>query len=290
VMAQVFISYSRKDKEFARHLSSALAAQDRDAWVDWKDIPLTAEWQQEILTNIEAADTFIFIISPESVASVNCRKEIDHAAANNKRMVPILYRSVPDREVPETLARFQRIDIGEEAEFDSGFAALVKALDTDLDWAQAHTRLLTRAKEWERQGRDGSFLLRGKDMRDAEDWVARSSGHEPKPTPLQTQFLLVSRKAAIRQRRIMYGVAAVAFLIAAGLALYAVLAQRRKEDALGRSLAGRSATILSQSGDTELAALLALESMKRGSMNEGAQALRDSLAYLRRTRTFFASG
>ena len=57
-MAQVFISYSRKDKEFVRHLGDALVAQKREAWVDWKDIPLTAEWQQEIFNNIEAADNF----------------------------------------------------------------------------------------------------------------------------------------------------------------------------------------------------------------------------------------
>ena len=54
-MAQVFISYSRKDKEFVRKLGDALSTQKREAWVDWKDIPLTAEWQWEILANIETA-------------------------------------------------------------------------------------------------------------------------------------------------------------------------------------------------------------------------------------------
>ena len=43
-MAQVFISYFRKDKEFALKLGDAVAAQQREAWVDWKDIPLPAEW------------------------------------------------------------------------------------------------------------------------------------------------------------------------------------------------------------------------------------------------------
>lgn len=106
-MAQVFISYSRKDKDFIRKLGDALAAQKREAWIDWKDIPLTAECQQEIFTNIETAEKFIFVISPESAASSNCRKEIDHAVANNKRMVPIYYRPVPDEAIPETLGRFK---------------------------------------------------------------------------------------------------------------------------------------------------------------------------------------
>ena len=289
-MAEIFISYSRRDKEFVRRLGEALAAQERVAWVDWKDIPLTAEWQQEILTNIEAADSFVFVISPDSAASFNCRKEIDHAAANNKRMLPILYRSVPDNDVPETLARFQRIDLSEESLFDAGFAGLVKALDTDLPWVQMHTRLLTRAKEWERQARDTSFLLRGKDLRDAEQWIARRAEHEPKPTPLQVQYLQLSRRAATRQRRIIVGTAAVTFLIAAGLAVYAFVTQGRKEDALARSLAGRSASILSNSEDTELAALLALESVKRRPTEEGAQALRNALVYLRRTHALFGGG
>ncbi len=152
-MAQIFISYSRKDKDFVRKIGEALAAQKREAWVDWKDIPLTAEWQQEILTNIENADNFIFVISPESVASPNCRKEIDHAVANNKRMVPIFYRPVPDEAIPETLGKFQRINFGDNDNFDSKLAALISAIDIDLAWVQMHTRLLTRAKEWEREAK-----------------------------------------------------------------------------------------------------------------------------------------
>ena len=33
-MAQAFISYSRKDKEFVQKLHEALAAQKREAWVE----------------------------------------------------------------------------------------------------------------------------------------------------------------------------------------------------------------------------------------------------------------
>ena len=108
------MSYSRKDKDFVRQLNDALAGQKREAWVDWKDIPLTAEWQQEILTNIETTENFIFVISPESAASTNCRKEIDHAVANHKRMFPIVRRHVPDDAVPEALRKFQWIDFSDD--------------------------------------------------------------------------------------------------------------------------------------------------------------------------------
>ena len=51
-MAEVFISYSRHDTDFVYKLVDALAAHELKAWVDWKDIPPTAEWQQEIFSSI----------------------------------------------------------------------------------------------------------------------------------------------------------------------------------------------------------------------------------------------
>jgi hypothetical protein len=182
-MADVFISYWRKDKDFVQQLGEALLAQRREAWIDWKDIPLTAEWQQEIFTNMERAYNFVFVISPDSLASTNCKREIDHAAANHKRMIPIFYRRVPDDAIPENLARIQRLEIPSGGGLDSTCLALIKALDTDLAWTQAHTRLLTRAKEWDREDKDDSFLLRGKDLREAEESVAKYADRDPKPTP-----------------------------------------------------------------------------------------------------------
>jgi len=41
---------------------------------------------------------------------------------------------------------------------------LIQALDTDLDAVKSHTRILVRALEWDRNGRDSSFLLRGIDL------------------------------------------------------------------------------------------------------------------------------
>jgi hypothetical protein len=204
-VAQVFLLYSRKDKDFVRRLNDALIAQKREAWIDWKDIPLTAEWQQEILTNIESSENFVFVISPEAAASPNCRREIDHAVANNKRMIPIFRRPTPDDAIPEALGKFQRIDFSDNDEFDARFVALIAALDADLAWVNAHTRLLTRAKEWEREGKESSFLLRGNDLREAERWVAKSSEKDPKLTTLQSQ---ASRQSATRLPRIIIGAVA----------------------------------------------------------------------------------
>jgi hypothetical protein len=241
----------------------ALATQKRGAWVDWKDIPLTAEWQQQILTNIEAADNFVFVISPDSVDSVNCRKEIDHAVAHNKRMVPILYRAVPDQAIPAALGKFQRIEFADNDTFDTTFAALIAALDTDPSWVQQHTRLLSRAKEWDREAKDSSFLLRGKDLREAETWVAKSAEKETKPTTLHSQYILASRQAATKLLRIVIGGVTSALVVAVVLAIYAFMqkgvAQRNARESKARELAAYATDNLSD--NPEQAVLLAAQAV-----------------------------
>jgi hypothetical protein len=53
----VFVSYAREDGEFVHRLTEALSARGKRSWVDWADIPPTAEWMSEIRVAIDAADT-----------------------------------------------------------------------------------------------------------------------------------------------------------------------------------------------------------------------------------------
>ncbi|MEL6526056.1 MAG: toll/interleukin-1 receptor domain-containing protein, partial [Chloroflexota bacterium] len=89
-MSDVFISYSRRDSAFTQKLHDRLAQNEADVWVDWEDIPATADWWAEIKAAIEAADAFAFLITPNSIRSEVCRDEIEHAVDNNKRFIPLL--------------------------------------------------------------------------------------------------------------------------------------------------------------------------------------------------------
>jgi hypothetical protein len=259
-VAQVFISYSRKDKEFVQKLVGALVAGNREVWLDDRNIEPTAEWLKEIFSNIESSDNFLFVISPDSVVSTYARKE---SALNNKRIVPIFYKPVPDKDIPEAVAKFQRIDFTGGDGFDAKLSKLVAALDTDLEWKQDHTRLLTRAKEWEQEGKDASFLLRGKDMREAEEWVAKSAEKDPKPTTLHSQYILASRQSATKIQRIIIGAVAAAALIAFGLAVYAFIQQnlavRNAHESRARELVALSTGSLSD--DPEKSILLAMQAV-----------------------------
>ena len=62
-MPAVFISYSRADRDFVHRLHEALASRGYDVWVDWEDIPPSAEWLAEIRSGVLSADGVIYVLS-----------------------------------------------------------------------------------------------------------------------------------------------------------------------------------------------------------------------------------
>ena len=62
-MADVFVSYSRKDTAFVRELHDFLTESGKDVWVDWDDIPPGSRWEQDIDDSIDGADSFVFVVS-----------------------------------------------------------------------------------------------------------------------------------------------------------------------------------------------------------------------------------
>ncbi len=228
---EVFISYSRKDKEFVRRLDEDLKRRGREAWVDWEGIPPGDKWEKTIYGAIEATHTFIFVLTPDSIASEVCGEEIAHAAANNKRLVPIVHRDVAADTVPKRSGELNWIFFRDSDDFEEATGKLITALDTDLTWVRAHTRLLTRAIEWDANGRNNSFVLHGDDLRSAERWLAEAGAQkERQPTALQTEYILASRKAATRRQRITLGAVTFGLVVAIVLAVVAFFAEAKAKD------------------------------------------------------------
>jgi len=245
-MADVFISYSRRDSDFVRRLHDALASRSRDVWVDWEDIPLSADWWREIRENIEAADTFVFVISPDSILSKICRDEIEYAADNHKRIIPLLYRDISaiQRDNPDSIhpaiSTYNWVKITPESDFEQGVDNLLRTIDTDLDHVRQHTRLLVRAKEWEARNRDAAILLNGARIREFRDWLARSADKQPAPTDLQRAFLLASEIAFNRRQRLALVIVLVATLVTFGLVTTALVQSQRTIQAESTSVAIRA--------------------------------------------------
>ena len=117
--------------------------------------------------------------------------------------------------VPKSLRELNWIFFRDSDDFEEATDKLISALDTDLDWVRAHTRLLTRAIEWETKGKNNSFVLRGDDLKAAEQWLAEAgTDKERQPTKLQTEYIIASRKAAARRQRITLGAVALGAVVA----------------------------------------------------------------------------
>jgi hypothetical protein len=200
-MSDIFISYSRRDQAFVRTLHDRLAAEKREVWVDWEDIPPSVEWLAEIERAIEAADTVVFVLSPDSLGSKTCRHECEHAARMGKKLIPVVTRDVDATAVPESLGRLNWLSFTAPGSFDSAYAALMSTIETDLVWARAHARLLVRARDWEARGKDPGFLIGGSDLEESERWLSQASDRQPTITPLQVAYTTASRQRETERQR-----------------------------------------------------------------------------------------
>jgi WD40 repeat protein len=187
---------------------------------------------------------------------------------------------VDDEVIPPDLASRTCIWFRDDDDFEEAVQTLVTALDTDLEWVRAHTRLLQRAKEWEDERRDRSFLLRGKDLKDAEALQAQEAEKKEKLTPLQQDYIQASRRATTRFRRLVLVTAAV-FLIVAVLGLFGWW---QRNVALTRELAGEAQLMSDQGGESlQPSVLLAAEAKNNligGASVEADEVMRDGIALL----------
>jgi WD40 repeat protein len=251
-MTKVFISYSHADTTIARKIVDALKSHELDSWVDWEDIPPTAEWMEQIHKGIEEADAFIILLSPSSVFSPYCQQETEHAAKNNKRLLPVVVGDFDPKDISPILAKLNWLFFRPTDDFDASLAKLFDAIHTDLGWAETHRRLQVRALEWERL-QNKSLLLRGKDLRKTEEALAASGQKDPQPTDLQRQYLLASRRND-SQGRSLVGLIAMTITVVLGIVTIAALVL----DLNASATKNQSLTAIANSKATQSAANLSL--------------------------------
>lgn len=105
---RIFISYSHKDEEFRKELSSHLRLPERlgliTAWHD-RRIPAGAKWKAQIDTHVEEADVILCLVSAYFFESDYCyEKEMKRALERHERgetiVIPIIVRSVAWHDSP----------------------------------------------------------------------------------------------------------------------------------------------------------------------------------------------
>ncbi|MEM6527922.1 MAG: toll/interleukin-1 receptor domain-containing protein, partial [Chloroflexota bacterium] len=202
--SDVFVSYRRTEKEFTHTLDRALKAEGLEVWVDWEDIPPGApNFTKEIEIGIEGADVFVAVISKDYTESKYCMMELDGALELNKRVIPIILekfdRSALPREVRDiNWVYFYRNEDGSYP-FEENFPILMEAITADREHITMHTRYLLRANEWDEKKRNGSFLLKGSELEEAERWLAMAGEKKPQPAGIHGEYIFASRALQRRQ-------------------------------------------------------------------------------------------
>jgi WD40 repeat protein len=240
-------------------------------WVDRADIFPSSPWRPEIEQAVLEAHAFVFVISPESVASEFCQAELAIASGVGKRVVPILARNTPLESIPEELAALHFLSFEGSLEADGSYGEsfeaqvdrLVEVLNTDIESLHLHTRLLNQSRLWV-QRQDKGLLLRGGELEEAERWLEEQISARRLVLPEQQQLVSASRRAATRRQR---GSASVALVVAAVMLVLGIVAFVQRSQAVHQSavalageLAAESASASSSNVTTQ--DLLALEAYR----------------------------
>jgi hypothetical protein len=228
---KVFISYSRKDSAaFADELVAGLEYGGFAPFLDRHDIRAGEDWEARLGGLIAQSDTVVFVVSPGAVKSEQCAWEVDQTLVLSKRLLPVIFKSVPDYDIPEKLRSLQFVRFDTGMGFARPLSQLGEALRVDLQWVREHTRLGEIATRWARRGRPESLLLRADDLDAAKAWMAARNTAAPEITDAQRAFVGASEEAeaarlgkeraqleatARQQRRIAWLLGAVAVLLLA---------------------------------------------------------------------------
>lgn len=218
----VFISYGRRHSlDFARKLHDRLVSNGQKVWFDMNNIPLGVDFQEQIDQGIQKADNFIYVISPHSVKSEYCLKEVFLALKYNKRIIPILHIEPSDcwDKIHPEIGKRNWIYMREQADdaiprnewkqidsFDISYSGLLSLINLHKDYVRRHTLLLNMALVWYNNQKMTNFLIVGTDRVESEAWLIKDTFKNEKgeltqppclPTLSHAEFICESKKNSV---------------------------------------------------------------------------------------------
>ncbi len=126
-MADVFISYSSKDRPQAMSLVEQLRSSGYSVWIDQGGIEGAMNWSSEIVEAINDCKTLLFLISGNSIKSENIAREIHLASEKRKSILPVVLERVQLPVMFEyPLSGLQRLKYENTPAIEKALAAMLK--------------------------------------------------------------------------------------------------------------------------------------------------------------------
>lgn len=105
---RIFVSYAREDKPYCIRIIETLHAHD--VWYDQR-LYAGQDWWKEILRRLDWCEIFIYLLSPDSIASLYCRREVEIARRLNRHIIPVLINK--ETILPDKMKNWQYVDLSE---------------------------------------------------------------------------------------------------------------------------------------------------------------------------------
>ncbi|MEO0408979.1 MAG: toll/interleukin-1 receptor domain-containing protein, partial [Cyanobacteria bacterium P01_A01_bin.135] len=103
LMTQVFLAYAEQDKGIATTVRRSLMRASITTWSYHTDIEYGKDYKTAIARGVEEADNVVFLMSPDSLASEDCQKELALAQQLNKRLIIVRAGEVSPSQIPVAL-------------------------------------------------------------------------------------------------------------------------------------------------------------------------------------------
>jgi hypothetical protein len=127
-MAQIFTSYSRRDTEIVDTIAAKMSQAGLRVWIDREAIKAGNAWRVQIVQAIDECSAFVLMLSPNSAASDNVRKEIDLSQDSGRTIFAVMLEPVKlPAEIRYQLAGLQFIDVGMLG-FDKAVSLLIETV------------------------------------------------------------------------------------------------------------------------------------------------------------------
>ena len=281
--SKIFISYSKKDRNFAWKLADDLVNAGHKIWID-RSLQVGENWELTIEKQLSEANEVIVVLSANSIASKWVQHEGSIAYGLQKRMYPVLIEALPTDELPLWISKFQYHNfVG--VEYAGAFQELNAVLtppnpiqdlldqqvsayqQTNALMGDAILRVIEEAKDNLTLSEMAVELI---EKSKAAIWERVQREERLKAEKEQAEKLQqeVQKQANLRLRKlnqVLIGLALLAILFAIGAAVFGLQASQQANVSLARSLSSQAKEFCSQASDEMRmrCILLSTESLER---------------------------
>ncbi|MBC6936360.1 MAG: TIR domain-containing protein [Chloroflexi bacterium] len=122
----VFLSYSRRDRDVMRYIRESLEVSGISVWSDENLEPGSKSWRGVVETAIERAGCLVALLSPDAKQSEWVGEELNYAKIHGVRIFTVLVRGEEGSAIPLGLTGMQWVDM--RTDYEGGLEHLLKTL------------------------------------------------------------------------------------------------------------------------------------------------------------------